>query len=114
MNAEIISIGSELLSGKIANTNAQYLSQSLSSLGIEVNQLVSVGDKENDIKKALSGALSRSNVVILTGGLGPTKDDITKDAVCSLLEIDMHIDELSLSKIENYFAKKARKWLKTT
>ena len=109
MNAEIISIGSELLSGKIANTNAQYLSQSLSSLGIEVNQLVSVGDKENDIKKALSGALSRSNVVILTGGLGPTKDDITKDAVCSLLEIDMHIDELSLSKIENYFAKKGEK-----
>lgn len=109
MNAEIISIGSELLSGKIANTNAQYLSQSLSSLGIEVNQLVSVGDKENDIKKALSGSLSRSNVVILTGGLGPTKDDITKDAVCSLLEIDMHIDELSLSKIENYFAKKGEK-----
>ena len=109
MNAEIISIGSELLNGKVVNTNAQYLSQSLSSLGIEVSQLVSVGDCENDIKKALSGALSRSNVVILTGGLGPTKDDITKDAVCSLLEIDMHIDELSLSKIENYFAKKGEK-----
>ncbi len=109
MNAEIISIGSELLNGKVVNTNAQYLSQSLSSLGIEVSQLVSVGDRENDIKKALSGALSRSNIVILTGGLGPTKDDITKDAVCSLLEIDMHIDQLSLSKIENYFAKKGEK-----
>ena len=109
MNAEIISIGSELLSGKVVNTNAQYLSQSLSSLGIEVSQLLSVGDRENDIKKALSGALSRSNVVILTGGLGPTKDDITKEAVCSLLEIDMHVDELSLSKIQNYFAKKGEK-----
>lgn len=109
MNAEIISVGSELLSGKVVNTNAQYLSQSLSSLGIEVSMLLSVGDRENDIKKALSGALSRSNVVILTGGLGPTKDDITKEAVCSLLEIDMHIDELSLSKIENYFAKKGEK-----
>lgn len=109
MNAEIISVGSELLNGKVNNTNAQYLSQSLSSLGIEVNQLLSVGDRENDIKKALSGALSRSNIVILTGGLGPTKDDITKDAVCSLLEIDMHIDELSLSRIESYFAKKGEK-----
>lgn len=109
MNAEIISVGSELLNGKVANTNAQYLSKALSSLGIEVSQLVSVGDRENDIKKALSGALSRSNIVILTGGLGPTKDDLTKDAVCSLLEIEMHIDELSLSRIENYFAKKGEK-----
>lgn len=109
MNAEIITVGSELLSGKQSNTNAQYLSEQLKHIGIEVTLQSTVGDHQNDLQKLLSSALSRSNIVVLTGGLGPTKDDITKQAVCDLLGIKMKADESSLSKIENYFFRKGEK-----
>ncbi len=109
MNAEIISVGSELLCGKQSNTNALYLSEQLMHIGIEVGLQTTVGDRENDIKKVVSAALSRSNIVIITGGLGPTQDDITKEAVCSLLNIKLKTDELCLEKIKDHFAKKGEK-----
>ena len=109
MNAEIISVGSELLCGKQINTNARYLSEQLMHIGIDVSLQTTVGDRENDIKKTVSAALSRSNIVIITGGLGPTQDDITKEAVCSLLNIKLRTDELCLEKIKDHFAKKGEK-----
>ncbi len=109
MNAQIISVGSELLCGKQCNTNAQYIAQQLKNIGVDVRAQVTVGDSENDIKKATSDALEHSNIVILTGGLGPTPDDITKEAVCSLLNIKLKVDEASLERIEKFFARKGEK-----
>ncbi|MBE6788328.1 MAG: competence/damage-inducible protein A [Ruminococcaceae bacterium] len=106
MNAEIIAVGYEVLSGKQCNTNAQYLSLQLNECGVEVTAQVTVGDKMNSIKSAVAEALSRSNIVVLTGGLGPTRDDITKQAVCELLGIKLTVDEESLEKIEAFFKNK--------
>lgn len=109
MNSEIISVGSELLSGKQVNTNAQFISSQLKSIGIDVVRQSAVQDDKNEIKRLVSEALGRCNVVILTGGLGPTPDDITKDAVCELLNIKMVVDEPSLDKIESHFFRKGEK-----
>lgn len=109
MNAEIIAVGNEVLSGKQVNTNAQYLSQQLLNLGVKVLKQVCVGDSKTAIKGAVADALSHANIVILTGGLGPTKDDLTKEAICELLEIKLTINKEALDKIEAYFAKKGDK-----
>lgn len=106
MKAQIIAVGYEVLSGKQCNTNAQYLSQKLLECGVEVVGQGVVGDKESSIKKAVADALTNSNIVILTGGLGPTRDDITKDAVSALLGIELTIHEESLKKIKEFFNNK--------
>ena len=92
MNAEIIAVGNEVLSGKQVNTNAQYLSKELLNLGVKVTKQVSVGDSKAAIKGAVADALGHANIVVLTGGLGPTKDDLTKDAICELLNINLAVD----------------------
>ena len=79
MVVELISVGTELLLGNIVNTNAQYLSRQLSKLGLDCYYQTVVGDNPERIKAALDVAYSRGNMVILTGGLGPTKDDLTKE-----------------------------------
>ena len=80
MVAEIICVGTELLLGDIVNTNAQYLSKELAKLGIDMYFQTVVGDNRERIRVAIDQAFSRSDLVIMTGGLGPTKDDITKTA----------------------------------
>ena len=77
MNAEILCVGTELVLGDILNTNAQYLSKKLANKGINVYYQSCVGDNPERIVKALTTAVSRSNLIIFTGGLGPTADDIT-------------------------------------
>ena len=77
MKADIISVGTELLLGQIANTDAQYISQRLSEIGIGVYFHTAVGDNWERIHKSIEIAASRSDIIILTGGLGPTVDDIT-------------------------------------
>ena len=83
MIAELISVGTEILLGNIVNTNAQYLSKKLASLGIDVHYQTVVGDNSDRIKNTLDVAFSRGDTVILTGGLGPTKDDMTKEMLIS-------------------------------
>ena len=78
MKAEIIAVGTELLLGEITNTNARFLSQELASLGITVQFQSVVGDNRERLVESLRAALGRSDVVITTGGLGPTADDLTK------------------------------------
>ena len=78
MNAEIITIGDEILIGQIVDTNAAYIAQQLNATGIVVSERASVGDDAAQIMRSIEQALGRSNIVITTGGLGPTKDDITK------------------------------------
>lgn len=80
MKAEIISVGTELLLGDILNTNAQYLSKKLAELGIFLYRQMVVGDNMERIVQAFDEAFKRSDLVITTGGLGPTQDDLTKEA----------------------------------
>ena len=82
--ASICTIGDEILIGQITDTNSTYISQALNSLGIKVSRMVSIGDDHDDIIKTLGTELSRNQIVVVTGGLGPTKDDITKSALAEL------------------------------
>lgn len=106
MKAEIISVGSQLLTGKQLNTNTQLISEELRAVGIEVSLQTSVRDSKKDLKSILAAALGRSNIVILTGGLGFKSDDITRDAVCELLSIEQKMDESAYDKIKAHFFRK--------
>lgn len=103
MVAELISVGTELLLGNIVNTNACYLSRKCAELGYALYHENTVGDNEARLCEAINTALSRSDIVILTGGLGPTSDDITKEAVAKVLNRQLVMDEESRRKIEEYF-----------
>lgn len=104
MKAEIISIGTELLMGYIINTNARDIAQELLDIGIGTYYQAVVGDNELRIKEALEIASKRSDIIIITGGLGPTEDDVTKFVLADFLSEDIAIDEDQLVKIQAYFA----------
>ena len=103
MNAELIAVGSELLLGQIANTNAQFISKSLAEIGINVYYHTVVGDNPVRLKKAIEIAESRADLIIYTGGLGPTKDDITKEVVASHIGKTLMTDQKAMENIEEYF-----------
>ncbi|MET3194537.1 competence/damage-inducible protein A [Bacillus sp. OAE603] len=103
--AEIIAVGTELLLGQIANTNAQFLAKQLSTLGYHHHFQTVVGDNAERLKHVLDVATTRSDLIILTGGLGPTKDDLTKEVVAEFLTETLVIHEPSLQFIEQYFIK---------
>lgn len=108
MIAEILSIGTELLMGQIANTDAQYIAQRLSELGVTLYRQTTVGDNPARVKEALKVALSRSDIVITTGGLGPTEDDLTKEMVAEVLGLPMEMDEGALQHVEGWMARFGR------
>ena len=83
MFAEIITIGDELLIGQVVDTNSAWMGQELNKIGIEVLRIVSIRDREEEIMEAIDNAMERVNIVLVTGGLGPTKDDITKQTLRS-------------------------------
>ena len=103
MNCEILAVGTELLLGNIANTNAQYLSQELSSLGVNVFFHSVVGDNPERLKSALELAFSRSDMVITTGGLGPTEDDLTKETAAEYFNEELICNEEALERIKAFF-----------
>lgn len=109
MTAEILAVGTELLMGQIANTNAQYISRRLAELGINVYFHTVVGDNPARLEETLKRALTRSDIVITTGGLGPTKDDLTKETISRTLNRKLVLHEDILEKIKNYFAGRNRK-----
>ena len=82
MFAEVITIGDELLIGQVVDTNSAWMGQELNKIGIEVLRIVSIRDREEEIMEAVNNAMKRVNIVLVTGGLGPTKDDITKQTLC--------------------------------
>jgi nicotinamide-nucleotide amidase len=104
MNAEIIAVGTELLMGQIANTNGQFLAQELANLGINVYFQTVVGDNEGRMREALELARGRAQLIICTGGLGPTQDDLTKDVLASFLGCSLTMHEPSLAKMTDFFA----------
>lgn len=108
MNAELISVGTELLLGEILNTDAQYLAKELSDIGIDVYRQTVVGDNHDRLSDAIKTALSRSDIIILSGGLGPTPDDITKEVLAECMEEKLVLDEGSLEDLNRYFAKIGR------
>ncbi len=99
MICEILSVGTELLMGQVANTDAQYLSRRLSELGVMVFRHTTVGDNPARVKEALNTALSRSDLVITTGGLGPTEDDLTKEMVAEHFELKMELHQPSMDAL---------------
>lgn len=108
MNCEIISVGTELLLGQILNTDAKFISEKLSLAGIDVFYQTNVGDNEKRLKECLKIAISRSDIIILTGGLGPTMDDLTKETVAEFLDVPLLEDKSSREMIENYFKRSNR------
>ncbi|AEB74745.1 competence/damage-inducible protein A [Clostridium botulinum] len=105
MKAEILAVGTELLLGNIVNTNAQYISKRLADLGIYVYHQSVIGDNAERLKEAYDLAFKRADFVITTGGLGPTKDDLTKEIAFEYLEKDAILHEESLSRIKEFFRK---------
>ncbi|WP_066648124.1 competence/damage-inducible protein A [Christensenella timonensis] len=105
MKAEILCVGTELLLGDIVNTNAAYIAKELANIGIDVYYQSVVGDNNDRLKSSLNLAFSRADIVILTGGLGPTYDDLTKETVAEYFHKEMQMDEDSLKGIECFFKK---------
>ncbi|MFQ7001320.1 MAG: competence/damage-inducible protein A [Clostridium sp.] len=108
MRAEIISVGTEILLGDIVNTNTQFLAKELASIGIEVYRQEVIGDNKDRLLGILKEALSRSDMVITTGGLGPTNDDLTKETACEFFNMDLELHQESLKALEEYFSKMGR------
>lgn len=103
MNAEILSVGTEILLGDIVNTNAHYLSQRFADLGINIFYQTVVGDNENRLYNTYERAFQSSDIVIVTGGLGPTEDDLTKEIGAKYFNKKLVLDEFSLQLINDHF-----------
>jgi nicotinamide-nucleotide amidase len=108
MNIELVNTGSELLLGRVLNTHQQWLCRRLADLGHVVARQVAVPDTAHDIQQAVREALTRADLIIVTGGLGPTSDDITRDLIAQLLGKKLERDEAVFTHIKNYFAARQR------
>ena len=102
--ADILCVGTELLLGEVINTNAAYISKKLAEFGVSVFHHAVVGDNPERLAEALDLALSRSDLVVMSGGLGPTFDDLTKETVAARFGLGMHTDPDALKNIEKFFA----------
>src|SRR3954465_15908713 len=105
---EIITIGDEILIGQIVDTNSAFMAQLLNLNGISIKQISSVSDNEEHIIKALDEAKERADIILITGGLGPTKDDITKLTLCKYFNTTLRFDERAFSTVEELFKKRGR------
>lgn len=113
MNIEILSIGDELLIGQVVNTNAATIAETLNEEGYKANWISTIGDEEEDIKQALKIASGRADVVISTGGLGPTSDDITKEVLVDFFGGELLFDEQLFRHVKEYFEKRNRPLLES-
>ncbi len=108
MRAEIITTGTELLLGEIVDTNAAFIARQLTTIGLDMYRKTTVGDNQERLANALKDALARAEVIIITGGLGPTVDDITREAVSDATGRELILREDLLAQIEAFFAKRGR------
>lgn len=104
MKAEILSIGDEILIGQINNTNSVWIAQELNNIGVKVVHMTTVSDEESAILESLTSAEKRADLVFITGGLGPTKDDITKKCFASFLNVPLVMDEKVLDQVSTFFS----------
>lgn len=110
MNVGILTIGNELISGKTPDTNSSFIAREINRQGWEVAMMMSVGDDTREIGKALAHVLAAADAVIVTGGLGPTVDDITTEAVAAAFGLGLTMDEQALGHIRERFATRHRRW----
>lgn len=103
MKAEIIAVGTEILLGQIVNTNATYLSQYLTNLGLDIYHQEVVGDNESRLLNVLSEASNRSDLIVICGGLGPTEDDLTKQTVAKFVNKELVYDQEALNHVLDFF-----------
>ena len=108
MQAAIITVGDEILIGQVIDTNSAYLGQKLSEIGIQLKKTFSVGDQHNEIILGLSQALNEADIVFMTGGLGPTKDDITKKAIADFLGVELFFHQETFDRIKGIFERMGR------
>ena len=108
VRAEIITIGDEILFGQIIDTNTQWIGSELTGIGVRTVRKTSVGDTRDDILSAFSDAGKRADIIIVTGGLGPTKDDITKHTFCEFFGSSLKMNEEALALVTAFFAKRGR------
>ncbi|WP_425802315.1 competence/damage-inducible protein A [Desulfitobacterium sp. Sab5] len=113
MKAEIIATGTEILLGQTLNTSAHYITGKLSELGIEVDFHTTVGDNQDRVEAVLKQALNRSDLVLTTGGTGPTVDDMTKELVAKVLGLKMQLDKDSLERVQHFFSSRGSAMPKT-
>lgn len=113
VRAELLMVGTELLLGQTVDTNASFIAEKLAEAGVNVYFKTTVGDNRPRLVAALSAALLRADVVITSGGLGPTEDDLTRDAVAGALGLDLIEDEEALAQIEKWFRSHARAMAKS-
>jgi len=111
MNADLIAVGTELLLGQIVNTNARYLAEKLAEIGINVYYQTVVGDNPTRLLKTLAIASERADLVITTGGLGPTGDDLTKEVLAQYLNLPLEINPEELAKLKVHFARRGLTWV---
>jgi len=102
MKADIITIGDELLIGQITDTNSQWIAEQLNLIGFEIRQITSVSDEKEHIKETLNDVLKCANLVVITGGLGPTNDDITKETLAEYFNSEMSINKEVLEDVQNF------------
>lgn len=108
INAELLTIGDEILYGQIVDTNSQWMSVELDKMGIKVIRKTSVGDIEQDILTAFSEAEKRADIILITGGLGPTSDDLTKPVLAKYFNCDLKINEEALNEVTEFFKSRGR------
>jgi nicotinamide-nucleotide amidase len=105
LNAIIVTIGDEILIGQVIDTNSAWIGSTFNGIGIDVLEILSVGDELDAIKNAIDYALNKSALIIITGGLGPTKDDITKTAIAQYFAVDMVYSQVTYDRIEKIYQK---------
>jgi len=103
VKVKIVSVGTEILLGNIVNTNAAYLAKQCANLGLSCYEQITVGDNEERLQETIQQGLETADIIILTGGLGPTKDDITKEVAAKVMKYPLKLDEESKENIINYF-----------
>lgn len=109
MKASIITVGTELLFGQVVNTNAAFLSRRLNDMGFDVLYHFSVGDNPGRLEYTLKRAFENTELILLTGGLGPTQDDLTKEVVAKVFGAELSLNKSSLSQIKKYYRDRSRK-----
>ena len=105
MKASIIAVGTELLFGQVVNSNAAYLSDKLNHMGFDVMYHFVVGDNPQRLRDKLAEAFSETDLVLLTGGLGPTQDDLTKEIVAEYMGAEMYLDQKVVDDLKEFFTR---------
>src|SRR5256884_6178611 len=108
MTIELINTGSELMLGRVLNTHQQWICRQLADLGYIVNRQLAIADTAHEIEAAVRESLARADLIITTGGLGPTSDDLTRDLIAKLLGRNLQEDEEAVRRIEKFFEARMR------